>query len=230
MIFVDSRDELEILFQHLSVTTKGMSLKESYKGLVEESLLIPELGLSWSADAFRKDPLNAAVILKNTFRSLLGERRRLCIKFQQRHQLTRDASRDGDECPICNEKFGEYRTVLPRCGHRLHLACYNQTRHYPSGAVCSLCRASFGFGPWKENASSTAAIVIPPCPSRVPASDRVGYAKADFDGGEYGKDYLSFVKNMELHISTPRVVEEGWLHGRCGDNVGWFPPSYFGEA
>jgi len=53
-------------------------------------------------------------------------------------------------------------------------------------------------------------------------------AKKDFDGSEYGEEYLSFCKGELLHVR--HHYEQGWalarLMSRDGDKEGWVPPDF----
>jgi len=55
-----------------------------------------------------------------------------------------------DSCPICLDNITDKNTVILRCGHKLHLTCYNQlifsdNIHGGHCLLCPLCRGEFEF-------------------------------------------------------------------------------------
>lgn len=69
-------------------------------------------------------------------------------------------------------------------------------------------------------------LLPPPCPARpVPRP----IALADFDGTEFGPEYLTFVKGDVIlpKLVLGNVSAEGWAHGQTSDgNTGWYPPEF----
>ena len=70
----------------------------------------------------------------------------------------------------------------------------------------------------------------PPPPPLRPAPRPT--ALADFDGNEYGPDYLNLAKgDVVVPARVPEGVDaEGWAYGSLNGKLGWYPESFVADA
>lgn len=77
--------------------------------------------------------------------------------------------------------------------------------------------------------ASAAGSVVQPAPlvSEADPCRVLHRVRADFDGTEYGPDYISLQKDTYLY-SDPDFRDEGWAYGVMLENgsEGWFPPAF----
>lgn len=120
-----------------------------------------------------------------------------------------------------------------------------------SDGVASACMETSGFEESMESASGGSVQVtigsandaVEPFDTKAAAQNslglfstpsqieevQLGIALADFDGADYGIDYLCFRRNQRIFKSV--ILADGWTWGKLEDGrAGWFPPEYWKET
>ena len=91
-------------------------------------------------------------------------------------------------------------------------------------ATCPLCREAFVEDQVAWEAASCSDVVS------ETDLDFDNVALADFDGGKYGDEYLSFDEGDFLcRLPSPtNEHDEGWAYGlhQASGRVGWYPPAF----
>ena len=123
---------------------------------------------------------------------------------------------DEEVCCLCLDVFGNTGSGLFQpCQHRIHSShdcagkflkdCDDNLKE----RICPLCRQPFELLRHEQ-----------------PYTHNLWVALADFEGDEYGEEYLSLRKHCYVRKLETSVTSEGWWFGSTGRAEGWFPPDY----